>query len=78
MNNKISPIYKTIRKKIVMLQAKIGFQCLKCQKTCCNRNIERIPVLEGDYKLFKQNKADLKGIHRYETGQCHLKRTPEK
>jgi Fe-S-cluster containining protein len=77
MENKISPIYKTIREKIVTLQEKVDFQCLKCSKTCCSRNIERIPLLEGDYKLLEQNKADLTGIHRYETGQCHLRRALE-
>ncbi|MFO8017303.1 MAG: YkgJ family cysteine cluster protein [Promethearchaeia archaeon] len=78
MGEKNSSLYKIIREKILELQRKAKFECLQCKKSCCTRNIERIPLLKGDYELLLNNEADLGGVKLYETGQCHLLRLYKK
>ncbi|MGV9200491.1 MAG: YkgJ family cysteine cluster protein [Promethearchaeia archaeon] len=71
-------LYTEIRKKVLQLQKEAKFECLQCQKTCCSRNIERIPLLKGDYQLLLHSNIDLNGIRSYETGQSHLLRAKGK
>jgi Fe-S-cluster containining protein len=76
MNKYSYETYLELREKIQQYQDKLGFECLRCKEGCCERNIERIPVLAEDVNLMKENGVELSGIERYQSSEFCLRRDP--
>ena len=74
MNTNNFEIYLELRKKIREYQAKVGFQCLRCDYGCCERNIERIPILKEDIVLLKREDIDLTGTRSFSSDEYCLRR----
>jgi len=74
MDNKSFSLYLELRSKIQQYQTEIGFKCLRCDYGCCERNIERIPILPYDIKLMKREDIDLNGIRQFGSSGYSLRR----